>query len=164
MDVLSELRRMPTDATPVRVIVLTASASRRQVLDALQLGARGVVLKESATEFLVKAMWTVMAGGRWIGREKVSSIERFFMLATNRELFGQKNYGLTPRELEALSAVVAGYSNGEIADCCNIGEDNVKRHLSNLFDKLDVSSRLELALFAVNRASRGNAAAPALVQ
>ena len=64
----------------------------------------------------------------------------------------QKKFGLTPRELEIVSAVVAGYSNKEIAEYFKISEDTVKHHLSNIFDKLGVSTRLELALFAVNQA------------
>jgi len=60
----------------------------------------------------------------------------------------QKKFGLTPRELEIVSAVVAGYSNKEIAEYFKISEDTVKHHLSNIFDKLGVSTRLELALFA----------------
>src|SRR6266566_565544 len=63
----------------------------------------------------------------------------------------QKQFGLTPRELEIVSTVVAGYSNKEIAEYCKISEDTVKHHLSNIFDKLGVSTRLELALFAVNQ-------------
>ena len=56
-----------------------------------------------------------------------------------------------PRELEIVSAVVAGFSNKEIAEYFKISEDTVKHHLSNIFDKLGVSTRLELALFAVNQ-------------
>jgi len=58
----------------------------------------------------------------------------------------QKRMGLTPRELEIVSAVVAGHSNREIAECSKLSEDAVKHHLSNIFDKLGVSTRLELAL------------------
>jgi DNA-binding NarL/FixJ family response regulator len=46
--------------------------------------------------------------------------------------------------------VVAGYSNPDIAQRCSISEQTVKHHISNVFDKLGVSNRLELALFAVN--------------
>ena len=62
----------------------------------------------------------------------------------------QKKFGITPRELEIVSAVVAGYSNKEIAGYFKISEDTVKHHLSNTFDKIGVSTRLELALFAVS--------------
>ena len=57
----------------------------------------------------------------------------------------QKKFGLTPRELEIVAAVVAGYANKEIAEYFKISEDTVKHHLSNIFDKLGVSTRLELA-------------------
>jgi len=63
----------------------------------------------------------------------------------------RKRFGLTPRELEIVSTVVAGYSNREISEHYKISEDTVKHHLSNIFDKLGVSTRLELALFAVNQ-------------
>jgi len=63
----------------------------------------------------------------------------------------QRKFGLTPRELEIVSAVVAGFANKEIAEHFKISEDTVKHHLSNIFDKLGVSTRLELALFAVNQ-------------
>ena len=62
----------------------------------------------------------------------------------------KKTFGLTPRELEITATIAAGYSNKEIAQKFTISEDTVKHHLSNIFDKTGVSSRLELALFAVN--------------
>ncbi len=59
-------------SSPVRVILLTAAAEKSQIVEALQLGARGVVLKDSATQLLLKAIQTVMAGEYWVGRESVS--------------------------------------------------------------------------------------------
>jgi two-component system nitrate/nitrite response regulator NarL len=63
----------------------------------------------------------------------------------------RKRFSLTPRELEIVSAVVAGLANQEIAHHFKISEDAVKHHLCNIFDKLGVSTRLELALFAVSQ-------------
>jgi two-component system, NarL family, nitrate/nitrite response regulator NarL len=140
-------------AAPVRVILLTAAAEKGQIVEALQLGARGVVLKDSATRLLLKAIQTVMAGEYWVGRESVSNLVQYLrtlMQSTHHEARGKK-FGLTPRELEIVSAVVAGYSNKEIAEYFKIAEDTVKHHLSNIFDKIGVSTRLELALFAVNQ-------------
>ena len=57
---------------------------------------------------------------------------------------------LTPRELEITSAVVSGFSNKEIAEKFVLSQDTVKHHLSNIFDKVGASNRLELALFAVH--------------
>src|ERR1700688_100284 len=152
---LEALREMSsaTNQSVVRVILLTAAAEKKQIVEALQLGARGVVLKDSATQLLLKSIHTVMAGEYWVGRESVSNLVQYLrtLVQSSGEEARQKKIGLTPRELEIVSAVVAGYSNKEIAEYFKISEDTVKHHLSNIFDKLGVSTRLELALFAVNQ-------------
>jgi two-component system, NarL family, nitrate/nitrite response regulator NarL len=140
-------------STGDRVILLTAAAEKRQLVEALQLGARGVVLKDSATQLRLKSIPTVMAGEYWVGRESISNLMQYLrnLIQSSGEEARQKKFGLTPRELEIVSAVVAGYSNKEIAEYFKISEDTVKHHLSNIFDKLGVSTRLEQALFAVNQ-------------
>jgi len=150
---LEALRELSTDATAVRVILLTAAAEKEQIVEALQLGARGVVLKDSATQILLKSIRAVMSGEYWVGRESVSNLVQYLrsLIGSSTVAARQKRYGLTPRELEIISAVVAGYANKEIAEHFKISEDTVKHHLSNIFDKLGVSTRLELALFAVNQ-------------
>jgi two-component system, NarL family, nitrate/nitrite response regulator NarL len=152
---LEALREMSVGANhhAVRVILLTAAAEKKQIVEALQLGARGVVLKDSATQLLIKSIHTVMAGEYWVGRESVSNLVQYLrnLIQSSGEEARKKKFGLTPRELEIVSAVVAGYSNREIAEYFKISEDTVKHHLSNIFDKLGVSTRLELALFAVNQ-------------
>jgi len=141
------------EANSVRVILLTAAAEKKEIVEALQLGARGVVLKDSATQLLLKAIHTVMAGEYWVGRESVSNLVQYLrnLVQSSGDEAKQKKFGLTPRELEIVSAVVAGFANEEIAEYFKISEDTVKHHLSNIFDKLGVSTRLELALFAVNQ-------------
>ena len=148
MDVLRDLS---TDGNQLhtKIIVLTAAVERLEIVQALQLGARGVVMKEAATQLLMKAIRTVMAGQYWIGREAVGDIVEF--LRTNPS--GEKpprNYGLTKREMDILTTIVAGLSNKEIARRFSLSEDTVKHHLTNIFDKVGVASRLELALFAIN--------------
>src|SRR5260370_3758493 len=151
---LEALREMSTDTTGVRVILLTAAAEKDQIVEALQLGARGVVLKDSATQILLKSIRAVMDGEYWVGRESVSNLVQYLrgLVGSSSNVARQRRYGLTPRELEIVSAVVAGYANKEIAEHFKISEDTVKHHLSNIFDKVGVSTRLELALFAVNEA------------
>ncbi|HEX6502743.1 MAG TPA: response regulator transcription factor [Terriglobales bacterium] len=152
---LEALRELSSaGSNSVRVILLTAAAEKNQIVEALQLGARGVVLKDSATQLLLKAIHTVMAGEYWVGRESVSNLVQYLrnLVQSSGETARQKKFGLTPRELEIISAVVAGFANKEIAEYFKISEDTVKHHLSNIFDKLGVSTRLELALFAVNQA------------
>jgi DNA-binding NarL/FixJ family response regulator len=150
---LEALRDLGSGPQSVRVILLTAAAEKQQIVEALQLGARGVVLKDSATQLLLKSIQTVMSGEYWVGRESVSNLVQYLrnLVQSSSEDARQKKFGLTPRELEIVSAVVAGYANKEIAEYFKISEDTVKHHLSNIFDKLGVSTRLELALFAVNQ-------------
>ncbi|HEY1464377.1 MAG TPA: response regulator transcription factor [Terriglobales bacterium] len=153
LEALREMSTTQDEGTSVRIILLTAAAEKKQIVEALQLGARGVVLKDSATQLLLKAIYTVMSGEYWVGRESVSNLVQYLrnLMQSSGEEARQRKFGLTPRELEIVSAVVAGYSNKEIAEYFKISEDTVKHHLSNIFDKLGVSTRLELALFAVNQ-------------
>jgi len=154
---LEALRDMSTSTSTaigaVRIILLTAAVEKKQIVEALQLGARGVVLKDSATQLLLKSIHSVMAGEYWVGRDSVSNLVQYLrnLMQSTVEETKQKKFGLTPRELEIVAAVVAGYANREIAEYFKISEDTVKHHLSNIFDKLGVSTRLELALFAVNQ-------------
>jgi len=149
---LDALRGLEGVADSVRSIILTVSIDRAATVEALRLGARGVVLKESATQVLLKSVRSVMAGQYWVGRESVGGIVqalRELSPGNGHEARPQK-FGLTPRELEIIAVIVAGYSNKEIAREFSISEQTVKHHLTNIFDKLGVSSRLELALFATN--------------
>ena len=148
---LETLREMAAQRSDVRVILLTAAIENRQMIEALQIGARGVVMKEAATQILLKAIRTVMAGQSWVGREPVSDMAQYLKThAAAQQHSKAKSYGLTRREIEILSTIVSGLSNKEIAQKFSLSEDTVKHHLTNIFDKLGVSSRLELALFAIN--------------
>lgn len=149
---LEALAELAGAGSPVHTIVLTAAIERAQIVEALQLGARGIVLKDSATQLLMKSIRSVMDGQYWVGRESVSDL-----VSTLRDLMPrggaeppQRRFGLTPRELEIISTIVAGYTNKDIAQKFSISEQTVKHHLTNIFDKLGVSNRLELALYAVN--------------
>lgn len=149
MDALAELA---SSSTPVRTIVLTAAIEKPDIVKALQLGAAGVVLKASATDLLFKGIRSVMAGQHWIGRESVSDLVQALRgyMGSPAEKPAQQRFGLTPRELEITGSVVAGFSNKEIARKFSLSEDTVKHHLTNIFDKVGASNRLELALFAVH--------------
>jgi two-component system nitrate/nitrite response regulator NarL len=148
---LAALRELSTPSPPCRIVLLAAAIERTQIVEALQLGARGVVLKESATGLLFKCIRTVMAGEFWVGRESVADLVLYLRrLPSSDRPPAKKNFGLTPRELQIIATVVAGYPNKEIAQRFSIAEDTVKHHLSSIFDKLGVSNRLELALFAIN--------------
>ncbi|MEO6221627.1 MAG: response regulator transcription factor [Vicinamibacterales bacterium] len=148
---LGVLKELESGGDEVKTIMLTAHIERAEIVTALQLGARGVVLKESATQMLLKSIRYVMEGQYWVGREGVADLVQTLrqMLAADED--GRKpNFGLTKRELDIVGAIVTGLANKDIARKFSISEDTVKHHLTNVFDKTGVSNRLELALFAVD--------------
>jgi two-component system nitrate/nitrite response regulator NarL len=129
-----------------RVILLTAAIDPSELLKAIHLGARGVVLKESATRQLIEGIHRVMEGRFLIGPESADDLAQAVRnLGSHRE----KPYGLTAREMEIVEAVTAGDANRDIAERLQISLQTVKHHLTSVFDKTGTSTRLELALFAI---------------
>jgi two-component system nitrate/nitrite response regulator NarL len=143
------LEALAKSKNSVRTIVLSAAAEGHEISRAFELGARGVVLKDSATAMLFKSIQTVMAGQYWIGRKSVANLVQTMKRCGDAAKEEKpKNYGLTPREMEVIRAVVSGCPNKEIAGKYGISEQTVKHHITNIFDKLGVYNRLELTLFA----------------
>lgn len=143
------LRELAGSHPAVRTIILTDRVDTPEVLSALQLGVRGVVPKDSAPEVLFKSIMSVLAGHFWLGPQEFSEAVpglRKIEAARRRS----KAFGLTRRELDILRAVVAGYTNKEIAERSSISENTVKSHLTHIFNKSGASSRVELALFAAH--------------
>src|SRR6266550_138783 len=145
---LRELKRL---GTRTRTLIVTAAIERSDLVAAIELGARGVVLKESGSDVLFKGIQSVMSDEYWVGRKPfgnrgiaLGEIAATFPAAT------RKHFGLTPREREIVGVILTGSSNSDIAARFSISEKTVKHHLTNIFDKLGVSSRLELALFALH--------------
>src|SRR5215467_3794585 len=98
---LEALREMGAEPVSSRVILLTAAAEKHQIVEALQLGARGVVLKDSATQILLKSIRAVMSGEYWVGRESVSNLVHYLRsLVDSAATPKQRKFELTPRELE----------------------------------------------------------------
>jgi len=135
------LRELAHQEVAVRTILLTAAIQPFAVTSALQLGARGIVLKASPPEMLLKSIRSVCEGQFWVGSEPVTTFARTGQASSS-------GFGLTSREIEIISAIKEGSSNREIASKLAISEETVKRHLSNIYAKLGVSSRLELAVLA----------------
>jgi two-component system, NarL family, nitrate/nitrite response regulator NarL len=157
IDGLEVLKRLPAESS-VRTIVLTAGLDDRGIVAALQYGARGVLLKGAATPLLYKSIRCVMQGEYWIGRDHVGDVVealRGLSVGAPTAMRHKRPYGLTPRELEIVAGIVAGESNREIAERLSVREHTVKQHLSRIFDKTGVSSRLELAVFALNHGLTG---------
>ena len=138
MEALRELAHAEVSAY---TILLTAAIEPFEISCAMRLGARGVVLKASPPELLLRCIRAVSEGEYWIGSG----------LLKDWAHVGQGSGGgseLTSREIEIVSAIKTGRSNKEIALQMSISEETVKRHLSNIYAKLGISSRLELALLA----------------
>lgn len=133
-----------------QTIVFSATVGPEQIIAALQAGARGVLSKSRLTD-LEQAIRSVLSGNYWVeGREVANVSSLLAELSGKLEASNPSHsYGLTSREIEVIRLVTEGCSNKELAFRLNITEDTVKRHLTNIFDKVGMSTRLELALFAL---------------
>jgi DNA-binding NarL/FixJ family response regulator len=148
---LEAMRAIMSKSPGVKIILLTSTITTQQIIEALHIGARGIVLKDAATEHLAVAIQTVASGDYWIGGQRVVNlVAALHELMQKAQPPERKTYGLTPRELEVVGCIIEGCSNRDIARQFTISEETVKRHLSNIFDKTGVSTRLELALFAIS--------------
>ena len=109
----------------------------------------------ATADLLLEAIRTVTEGKYWIGDERAVEL-----VDTFRELMadaGSGSFGLTRRQLKIVAMVAAGRTNRKIAESLSLSEDTVKHHLTVIFDKVGVSSRLELAQFAAQHRLRDSA-------
>lgn len=131
-----------------RVILLTASIEPHALLRAVRFGARGVVLKESATRDLINGIRRVMDGKLLIDTVIADELVHAVHQSGSQT---ERPCGLTGREVEIVEAIAAGDSNREIAAKLSISLQTVKHHLTSVFGKTGTSTRLELALFAIRK-------------
>jgi DNA-binding NarL/FixJ family response regulator len=148
-DGLGVLGESNLDASSTRVIVLTAAEDSRDVVRAMRLGARGVVLKRSASDLLVKSIRKVFGGEFWLDNHMTAGVIDSFKKSSESGQRREKSL-LSEREKEIVQLVSQGFRNMEIGEKLVISEQTVKNHLHNIFDKLGVSDRLELALYAIH--------------
>ena len=147
---LDALRAVAEDLPTLKTVILTGAIERRQILEALQLGARGVVLKEEVAGRLLDALRTVADGRYWLGGRPVTNLVEIIRELAAESGPPRNTFNLTPREIDIVQAIVEGCTNKDIATRFSIAQDTVKRHLTNIFDKTGVSTRLELAMFAIH--------------
>ncbi len=149
LEVLLDLSKL---GLPTRIIIFTAAIEKDQVVEALQLGAHGVVLKHCALQVLLKSIRCVSAGQYWVDHENIRDLIQAVrgMAPPPRTGAAKQNLGLTPRELQIIALIVGGYTNRDLAKKLNISENTAKHHLTNIFNKLGVSNRLELVLYAID--------------
>lgn len=148
---IETLREITSRGSTTKTILLTSSIDDRQIIEALQLGARGVLTKDAIASDLVTCIRAVQDGQYWLwDKPVVNLVQTLQSLMAKIASPNRKTFGLTSRELEIVNLIAQGCSNKDISKECDITEETVKRHLKNVFDKVGVSSRLELALFALN--------------
>ena len=148
LDILPGL--LATSRSP-RVLVLTHVEDPEEHRKAMILGAVGVVQKDVGVEVLFKAIEKVHAGEIWYDRSKMGSVLRDMLQNGNgkkSDPLAVKIAGLTPREHEVIALVSQGLKNKVIGEKLFISETTVRHHLTKVFEKLGVSNRLELILFA----------------
>jgi two-component system, NarL family, nitrate/nitrite response regulator NarL len=137
------LRRVAGEAPGVRVVVLAGELDEEGLLEAVRLGARGVVLKDAGPDVLVRCVRTVHEGGQWLDSQIAGrALERLLARETARQRVAAV---LTPREVELVELVSQGLRNKEVAARLGISEGTVKIHLHRIYDKLGVGSRVGLA-------------------
>ena len=135
---LDDIRHL---ATITKVLVLTASESVENAIVAMRLGARAVVQKRFAVQTLVEAIRSVAEGLVWMPPSLQAEIASQWSSPASRSL--------TSRETEIVQHVASGLRNAEIAQRLAITEATVKAHLNNIFDKLGLRDRVELAIYAL---------------
>jgi DNA-binding NarL/FixJ family response regulator len=143
---LDVLRALSAKQIRPRTVLLTAIVRDAEVMEAVKLGVRGIVLKESSPDVLVDCVRRVHRGEQWIERETVTRALQHVLESESAERDAAEM--LTPREIEIVRMVARGLRNKAIAEQLSISEGTVKVHLHNVYEKLGVDGRLELVLCA----------------
>ena len=156
LDGLAALQALQQTNKRTRVIVLTASEDKNEFVQAMKLGCSGIVLKQTAPDLIVKSIRKVNSGEIWLDSHTTAAVMRQFSTGLEGSGSGPAGKGrerspLSTREREIVALVAQGYKNKEMAEKMFISEQTVKNHLHNIFDKLGVSDRLELALYAIHK-------------
>ena len=134
-----------------QVLVLTASDDKEDHVRAFRLGAKGVILKDSARQTLMQAIRTVCRGEVWMDPRMSGALaeELSHIGSEGDPISTRQENGLTERELEIVRLVASGYKNKEVGATLAISERTVKTHLTNIFQKLGVRDRVGLVMYAL---------------
>ena len=137
LDALETLRKSHPDA---KVAMLTTSELEEDIFRALKLGANGYIPKDSRPAEIAKAVREIASGGRYIPED----IQRIFDMRQ-----GVKS--LSARELSIIQLAAKGFSNPEVGEMLGISVNSVKTHFRHIFEKMDVSDRMEAVTLAISR-------------
>ena len=145
-----QLLRNQANGHAVHTILLTTTAEASRMVEMVQLGAAGIVLRESSSQQVLKSIRGILTSQDALDRRQGGRLARRRRQAAATAADEDSPFGLTRRELEIVDAVARGESNRKIAERFSIAEITVKHHLTRIFDKTGVGNRLELAIFAIN--------------
>ncbi len=150
---LETLRDLSDELPEMRTIVLALAIDKRQIVEALQLGAKGVVLKADARTLLLPSIEAVLRGQYWVKDREIEDVKHIIqdIGRFDGDGPGQAKLGLlSQKEAQIVAYIVEGRTNKDIASTLQTSEQVVKNHLGKIFDKLGVFNRLELALYAID--------------
>ena len=159
LDGLTVLRSLQARGSRAKVIIFTGSENREELVEAMKLGCSGVLLKNAPNTLIEKSLRKVYDGEIWLDSNTTAAVIRQFAAPSHEQGFPngansdkvtRERAQLSVREREIIVLIAQGYKNKEIAEKMFITEQTVKNHLHNIFDKVGVSDRLELALYAIH--------------
>ena len=151
-DDASMLRKFHLTHPRIANVLLLQELSREPVVDAFRFGARGVFqLTDASIRMLCKCIQHVHQGQIWINNEQIAYLIEAIAVAPGMRVVNSRGIKLlTPREEQVVALVADGLSNRHIAQELGLSEHTIKKYLFRIFDKLGVSTRVELVLYAMN--------------
>ena len=149
-DAFEVLRTLSTSHPRLRLVLFAEHSDKEQFLNAIQSGVHGILLKDSPPALLYKCIRCVAAGHYWFGHDRMPDLIDAFRNVTSVSPPSSPIDSLTPREIEIITAVINGATNRDISAQLTLSEQTVKNHLSHIYDKVGVSNRVELVLFALH--------------
>ncbi len=146
MNGLTMLEQIKEKQIDIKVLILTIHNEVDYLIKAVEIGCDGYVLKDSDSNLLKKAIYSVYNGENFIQPSLTPALNAGM---ASRAMMDDKVNELTRREIEVLKLIAEGLFNKEIAATLDISERTVKNHVSNIFKKIDVSDRTQAAVFAI---------------
>jgi two-component system, NarL family, nitrate/nitrite response regulator NarL len=148
---METLRELSLRHHATKPVLLTSNVEKKQMLEALRLGVRGIVTKSALPTELHECIRAVLDGQYWAFGTSVNDLVTLLQeLMRESEQSPKQTFGLTLRGLQITALIAEGCINKDIAAEFKISGETVKHHLKQIFDKTGVSNRLELAIFAMN--------------